>query len=275
MKMNKFLHEFTINRETEVEEIETSKNEKNEEVKTTKKQKKIEVVPFRLLKPNRKLFDEAELFYGIKISEGIKAGLLTRSLLAKRYQNDGGSMSEVERRRYTELYIELYRLENELQKLQLNLEKLSKDDQINKMGIVLNDLSVAKKELQQIENYQSTIFDQTAENRARNQTILWWVLNISYIKDGEDFTAFFGEGDYEKKLAVYDDYEELEDFFKKEAMSKLAYFISLWYMGKANSAEDFKNLELLFEQASAQPKETELQNKKEDEVKSEKESVSE
>ena len=275
MKMNKFLHEFTLNRETEVEEIETSKNEKNEEVKTTKKQKKIEVVPFRLLKPNRKLFDEAELFYGIKISEGIKAGLLTRSLLAKRYQNDGGSMSEVERRRYTELYIELYRLENELQKLQLNLEKISKDDQINKMGIVLNDLSVAKKELQQIENYQSTIFDQTAENRARNQTILWWVLNISYIKEGEDFTAFFGEGDYEKKLAVYDDYEELEDFFKKEAMSKLAYFISLWYMGKANSAEDFKNLELLFEQASAQPKETELQNKKEDEVKSEKESVSE
>ena len=275
MKMNKFLHEFTLNRETEVGEIETSKNEKNEEVKTTKKQKKIEVVPFRLLKPNRKLFDEAELFYGIKISEGIKAGLLTRSLLAKRYQNDGGSMSEVERRRYTELYIELYRLENELQKLQLNLEKISKDDQINKMGIVLNDLSVAKKELQQIENYQSTIFDQTAENRARNQTILWWVLNISYIKEGEDFTAFFGEGDYEKKLAVYDDYEELEDFFKKEAMSKLAYFISLWYMGKANSAEDFKNLELLFEQASAQPKETELQNKKEDEVKSEKESVSE
>lgn len=273
--MNKFLHEFTINRETEVEEIETSKNEKNEEVKTTKKQKKIEVVPFRLLKPNRKLFDEAELFYGIKISEGIKAGLLTRSLLAKRYQNDGGSMSEVERRRYTELYIELYRLENELQKLQLNLEKISKDDQINKMGIVLNDLSVAKKELQQIENYQSTIFDQTAENRARNQTILWWVLNISYIKEGEDFTAFFGEGDYEKKLAVYDDYEELEDFFKKEAMSKLAYFISLWYMGKANSAEDFKNLELLFEQASSQPKETELQNKKEDEIKSEKESVSE
>ena len=101
------------------------------------------------------------------------------------------------------------------------------------------------------------------------------MLNISYIKEGEDFTAFFGEGDYEKKLAVYDDYEELEDFFKKEAMSKLAYFISLWYMGKANSAEDFKNLELLFEQASAQPKETELQNKKEDEVKSEKESVSE
>jgi hypothetical protein len=275
MKMNKFLHEFTINKETEVEEIEISKNEKNEEVKTTKKQKKIEAVPFRLMKPNRKLFDEAELFYGIKISEGIKAGLLTRSLLAKRYQNDGGSMSEVERRRYTELYIELYRLENELQRLQLNLEKLSKDEQINKMGIVLNDLSVAKKELQQIENYQSTIFDQTAENRARNQTILWWVLNISYIKEDQEFAAFFGEGDYDKKLAIYDEYEESEDFFKKEAMSKLAYFISLWYMGKANSTEDFKNLELLFEQASAQPKEIEPQTKKEDEIKSEKESVSE
>ena len=157
MKMDKFLHEFSINKEIEVEDIEVSKNEKGEEVKVTKKQKKIEPVTFRLLKPNRRLFDEAELFYGIKLSEGIKAGLLTRSLLAKRYQNDGGSMSETEKRRYTELYIELYRLENELQRLQVNLEKISKDEQIDKMGIVLNDLSIAKKELQQIENYQSTI----------------------------------------------------------------------------------------------------------------------
>ncbi len=271
MKMDKFLHEFSINKEIEVEDIEVSKNEKGEEVKVTKKQKKTEPVTFRLLKPNRRLFDEAELFYGIKLSEGIKAGLLTRSLLAKRYQNDGGSMSETEKRRYTELYIELYRLENELQRLQVNLEKISKDEQIDKMGIVLNDLSIAKKELQQIENYQSTIFDQTAENRARNQTILWWVLNISYIKQDQEFIPFFGEGDHDKKLGRYDEYEESEDFFKKEAMSKLAYFISLWYMGKANNAEDFKNLELLFEQAKTQIKEDKTEDKTEDK----KESVSE
>lgn len=275
MKMDKFLHEFSINKEIETDQIETSKNEKGEEVRITKKQKKIEPVIFRLLKPNRRLFDEAELFYGIKLSEGIKAGLLTRSLLAKRYQNDGGSMSDSEKRRYTELYIELYRLENELQRLQVNLEKLSKDEQIEKMGIVLNDLSITKKELQQIENYQSTIFDQTAENRARNQTILWWVLNISYIKQEDKFIPFFGEGDHDKKLSRYDEYEESEDFFEKEAMSKLAYFISLWYMGKANNAEDFKNLELLFEQAKTENKENKSKNEEKDKTEDQKQSVSE
>lgn len=249
MKVNKFLHEFILNKEVEIEKVEVTQNEKNEEIKITKKEKINEPVVFRILKPNRKLFDEAELFYGIKLSEGIKAGLLTRSLLAKRYQNDGGSMSESEKKRYTELYIELYRLENELQRLQINLEKLSKDEQIDKMSLVLNDLSVTKKELQQMENYQSTIFDQTAENRARNQTILWWVLNLSYIKQDEEFVPFFGDGDYDKKLNKYDEYEEAESLFKKESMSKLAYFISLWYMGKANDPEDFKNLELLFQQA--------------------------
>ena len=46
-------------------------------------------------------------------------------------------------------------------------------------------------------------------------------------------------------------------------MSKLAYFISLWYMGKANNAEDFKNLELLFEQAKPQIKDDKTEDKKE------------
>ena len=37
----------------------------------------------------------------------------------------------------------------------------------------------------------------------------------------------------------YDKYEENDDLFYKEAMGKLAYFVSLWYMGRANSKEDF------------------------------------
>ena len=66
MKVNKFLHEFIINKEVEIEKVEVTQNEKNEEIKITKKEKKNEPVVFRILKPNRKLFDEAELFYGIK-----------------------------------------------------------------------------------------------------------------------------------------------------------------------------------------------------------------
>jgi hypothetical protein len=250
MKIDKFLHNFTVNKEIEIEEVEASTNEKGEEVKTIKKVKIVKPIYFRILKPNRRLFDEAELFYGVKLSEGIKAGLLTRSLLAKRYQNDGGAMSEPEKQRYAVLYIELYRLENELQKLQVNLEKLSKDEQIEKMSKVLNEITMTKKELQEIENYQSTLFDQTAENRARNQTIMWWVLFLGYFSEDDiDYKSFFEEGDHSARLNVYDKYEENDDLFYKEAMGKLAYFVSLWYMGRANSKEDFDNLEHIFEQS--------------------------
>jgi hypothetical protein len=93
----KWLHEFAVNDEKETEQIESSIDAQGNEVKTTKKVKKIVPVKFKIQKPTRKLFDEAELFYGIKLSEGIKAGLLTKALLAKRYQNDCGAMSEPEK----------------------------------------------------------------------------------------------------------------------------------------------------------------------------------
>lgn len=247
MKIDKYLYEFKIDREKEIEEVEISKNDQGQEVKTTKKVKTVTPITFRILKPNRRLFDEAELFYGIKLSEGIKAGLLTRSLLAKRYSNDGGAMSDPEKERYAKLYIELYRLQNELQRLEVNLEKLTKDEQTKKIADILNEITITKRELQEIENYHSTLFDQTAENRARNQTIMWWVLNLSYFaENNQDFTPFFGEGDHSKKIDRYDELEEDGDSFYSESMSKLAYFISLWYMGKANTFEDFKNLENLF-----------------------------
>ena len=251
MKIEKYLYQFSINKESELEETVISTNEKGEQVKTIKKVKEIKPVSFRILKPNRRLFDEAELFYGIKLSQGIKAGLLTRPLLAKRYQNDGGAMSDSEKQKYATLYIELYRYESDLQQIQLNLEKISRDEQIAKISEVLTNINETKKELQQIENYQSTLFDQTAENRARNQTIMWWVLNLSYIsKDDQAYVPFFGEGSYEEKINRYDEYEESEDLFNRETMSKLAYFISLWYLGKANNNEDFKNLESLFNQSN-------------------------
>jgi tetratricopeptide (TPR) repeat protein len=135
-------------------------------------------------------------------------------------------------------------------------------DQITNL---LNEISAAKKELQEIENYHSTLFDQTAENRARNQTIMWWVLQLAYFcENNQDYQAFFGEGDYEKKLEKYDEIEEKDESFNKEALAKLAYFISLWYMGKANNMEDFKNLETLFSENES----SEVKTSKE-EVKSE------
>jgi len=92
-KTKKWLYEFFVKKTVEKKETEKSKNDKGEEVETTKTVKEESNIPLMLKKPNRKLYEQADLFYGIKLSEGINAGLLTKSLLAKRYSNDVGFLS--------------------------------------------------------------------------------------------------------------------------------------------------------------------------------------
>jgi len=258
----KWLYTFTINKETEVEKREKSTKD-GKDIETVEKVKETAPVEFLLQKPTRKLFDEAELFYGVKMSEGIKAGLLTRNLLAKRYEDDGGAFSEVEKQRYSELYLAIYNKEEEYQRLQLNLDNKSQELKDKLAQDLLYELSDLRRELTEIENAQANIFDQTAENRAKNQTIMWWVLKLSNWKEHShnDASPFFGTGTHEERLAKYDEFEEEMDDFYGEAIRKLAYFVSFWYMGRATSEEEFKTVEELYD--SQQP---ELEDEDLDEV---------
>jgi len=239
----KKLFEFMVPKEVEVEEIEITKNEKGEEVKTTKKTKKKEQVRVFLRKPTRALFDEAELFYGVRLSEGIKAGLLTRALLSKRFTNDGGVLSEEEKNVYATLYVALFERQNEFQKLSIKDESERSEEEKIRYKEVIAELTELRTQIQDFETAQASLFDQTAENRARNKTILWWVLQLAYAFDEKDQEyPFFGPGNYESKLAVYDKIEESGSDFESLVCRKLAYFVSFWYVGRASSQEEFEKL---------------------------------
>lgn len=247
---NKWLHTFKINRKVDRKVTEEKKDENGETIEITKTVTDDVVTEFLLQKPNRKLYDEAELFYGVKMSEGIKAGLLTRNLLAKRYEDDGGAFSETEKERYAELYTEIYNKENEYQRLQLNLENKSQGLKDELADGIIGELAELRRELVEIENSQSNIFDQTAENRAKNQTIMWWVLQLAHWKehDHENGKPFFEGKGYDERLDSYDEYEDSDDDFLNEAIRKLAFFISFWYMGRATSSEDFVAVEELYDE---------------------------
>ena len=84
--------------------------------------------------------------------------------------------------------------------------------------------------------------------KARNRTILWWTLNLAYIKeDGdEDFKSVFDGETFENKLNSYDEIEEGEEYSEggekqhfSIAVKKFAYFISFWYSGQATDKEGF------------------------------------
>jgi hypothetical protein len=239
----KTMFEFDIYHEKEIDKVETSTNEKGEEVKTTSKVKTTVPVKLAIKKPTRSLFDEAELFYGVRLSEGIKAGLLTRALLAKRFSNDGGVLSDDEQKEYNELYLEFFNLQNEFQKLSIKDEAIRTEEEKQEVQNVIVKINLSREKLQRYEMAQANLFEQTAENRARNKTIMWWVLQLSLIQ-GEDkkFKELFKEGPYDAKLKVYDEIEESESGVEKIALQKLLYLISFWYIGRAASQEEFEKL---------------------------------
>jgi len=235
----KKLFKFELDREVTSKEKETSKNDKGETVTTEKEVTKTVKQTVFLRKPTRSLYDGAELFYGVKLSEGIKAGLLTRALLAKRFSNDGGVLSNDEKDRYAELYLKLY-------ETQLDAERLSanKDDQDQeKLESLLEESADIRRQLTDFEMAQSQLFEQTAENRARNKTILWWVLNLSHFEDEDGKSSVIFEGkDFEEKLNSYDSMEEGGDDFDEELLQKLIYYVSFWYVGRVSNQEEFDNL---------------------------------
>jgi hypothetical protein len=242
-----WLYDFLVKKTIEKKETEVIKNDKGEETETTKTTKEEVAVTFKLKKPNRRLYEDADLFYGIKLSEGIKAGLLTKSLLAKRYSNDGGFLSEPEKDKYAQLYMTLFEQENELQRLQINLEEKTGKERSEKVREITVKMLQTRRELQEFELAQQSLFDQTAEVRAKNQSIMWWLLSLSYFEEDEKDLPVFGEGDYEDKLSKYDEYEDIDDSFWNEAVKKLAFFISFWESGQAANREDFDEIAIKLE----------------------------
>ena len=116
----KYLYETFVNKEIE-EKIVEKRQENGAEVEVSKTVKTLKPVKLAILKPNRKKFKEAEIFYAQSLSSYLKKGLLPHSLVSKRYLNDGGPLSEnakkvvtVMRENYTSLQVEYFGMKSPL-----------------------------------------------------------------------------------------------------------------------------------------------------------------
>ena len=94
----KWLHNFEVEKTQKVKETTTEVNEAGEEVQITREVEKKVPHKFYILKPNRKIQDEASIFYSVKVSEGIKLGLVTKNYLLRKFQQDGILASEDEKK---------------------------------------------------------------------------------------------------------------------------------------------------------------------------------
>ena len=125
--MKKWLCDFKVDKPTEVKKTEPGHDKKGNPIDVTRTLKDKEPIRFSLQKPTRKHFEDGELYYAVKLSEGIKAGLLTTAQVAKRYENDGGVYTEYEKKRMRELRSDIAELQGEY--FQLDDDKSKKKDE--------------------------------------------------------------------------------------------------------------------------------------------------
>jgi hypothetical protein len=239
----KLLYEFEVPKEEIVNEVEKQKDEATgQDITITRPVKKFVPHKFALRQPNRAMRDEADLFYSVNLSKFIKGGLLTRGQLAAKFSNEGEILSEKAKEKYGALYKEYYESEAAFQKISAKPEAERTPEETAELEEIKKRIGVLRNELHEFELNQSSLFDHTAEVRARNKTILWWFFHISMQQTPKGWKPFFGEGDYEKKQEFYDSIVEGNDVFAQEVSRQLLYFTSFWFMGRAESQEDFEVL---------------------------------
>lgn len=199
-------------------------------------------------KPTRNLLDEGDLFYSVKISEGIQKGLITRALMAKRLVNDGGILSEPEKETYVKLYTDLFEKQQELQSMSLKSESERSQEEKDKLNKLMEEMANVRKDLHNFEASQAALFEHTAEARARNKTIIWWVLFLSYIQGEKDkeLKPLFGNGSYEERLAAFEKLEEDGNSADRAIAERMVMYVTFWYSGGATEAKDFENFEKEF-----------------------------
>jgi hypothetical protein len=239
----KNLYTFKIYSEKEVTVEEKKIDEQTKEEITISK-KVLEKVPFEVIlkKPTRRQIEEADLEYSVEISKCIKKGILTKAMLAKKYSDTGGVMSENQSKRLMELYSKIYDLQAENIRLESSTKKKENKEKIDS---IVEQLTMVRKEIVDIESSYRSLFDHTADTKAQNRVLLWYVLNLTYIKDTEDekeIPYFKGE-DFDQKLEHFYKLEEDPNDTYSIISKKVSTLIAFWFFNQASSPEDFEDLD--------------------------------
>lgn len=228
MKELKFLYETTVNKQVEESKME-SRLENGEDIEVKRKVKSVKPIKVAILHPDRKLFKTAEIFYSKTLADYLKAGLLPYSLVAKRYANDGGPLSDTDKQKLKSLRDEATLLEKEF------FETIADQTEAvqEKKNVLLAKINKLNEEVSTIQNAYSDIYDSTAEVKARGDTIEWWSLFLIYVdEDDTGYKPLFGGELYDNRLEKLDELDGKNDPFYNEIVRRLSYLISFWFAAR-------------------------------------------
>jgi seryl-tRNA synthetase len=229
------IYEFTINK-SEKQKVEVNrKNKETGEVETVLQNKTVKTpVNFIVNKPTRRTADEAEIHYSVQLSKAIKMGIVTKAMLVKKYADNGGALSEEESKELLKSLKKLHDLENEYKLVVATKDKKQKARE-NELEL---EISTLRREMISLESSLQSVYQHTADAKAERETLLWYVINLSKVKnaDGEIIDWFEGM-DFEEKLEDFYDKYELEEGFDFEVVSKLSKVVGFWFYSQDSSQE--------------------------------------
>lgn len=235
------LYEFTVSEKSE-KEVQKIKIIDGQETKVLEKET-VEI-PVKVLfkKPGRRDEEEGDLFYSKKMHEFMKAGILTRAMMANKYKDTGGFVSEATAKEYGETVLRYIELEKEIALLKATKKATAK--QKEKVENLEKEFAATQKKIIDLQTYQDSLMKESADDKAQNELLRWYALNFFYVqKDEEDEPELYFKGEtYEDKL---DSYYELEDEMSdlhKQIAPKIGTAVAVYYYRRVKNPEEFKKI---------------------------------
>ena len=240
-----FTVELSKEKEKKVEKTIIDK-ETGEEKTVSVNEKFTEKEPVRVIlkEPNRRQIEEADMEYSIEISQCIKRGILTKAMLAKKYSDSGGLMAETDAQVLTQKYGQLNQLQTDFTRLNTKTGDRTEEDE-EKEKELIQDIAALRREIVDTETAYASLFNHTADTKAQNRAIMWYVLNLTHVmrEEDEEPQVFFKGETFEEKENHYFELDEKEDPLYLLIQGKIATFISYWYYASAITKEDFQKLD--------------------------------
>lgn len=202
--------------------------------------------PFKyaILKPTREIKEKAEIFYAVSMSDLIQKGVITKQLLVKRISNDGGAISEDNKKELIELIAKLKELEDKDSAFTSKpLDTLTKEEAEEKAKI-LEEKAKINVYLNEFYVSQAQLFQHTAEAMAENKLLTWWILELSLKDVGQGkYEKVFAGADFKERLNTYDELIEKGDkFFTEEVVPSFVKLINVWFFSGIKDKDSFDKI---------------------------------
>lgn len=244
----KSLYNFSLQKTVEEKVLEI-REENGQKVEVWKPVKKKVPVNFRLVKPTRRIAEASDLYNAKLISEYIQMGIMPLSLVAKRFGNDGGPLTEDERK-----YIET--LEKKARDLNIEYYKFAGENSpeaLAKKEELIADIVRIQQDINSVQNAYLSLFENTAEMKAKRKMIDWWSITLAQeekeVNGKKEFVSIFDGKTMDEKFNKLNDYIESADPFLREIANIFGFFISAWVSASIDmDEENFKNLDKTYQE---------------------------